>query len=182
MNEDNVFKPFPTLETERTILRQLTMNDAEAIFNYASREEVARFVTWEAHETLDDSKNFIHYALERYANYLFAPWGIVLKENNELIGTADFVSWEKRHRTAEIGYVLSSDYWGQGLMPEVAKKIVAFGFEKMNLVRIQALCLEENVASEKVMQKIGMTYEGTYRKKMFIKGEHQNIKVYAIVK
>src|SRR5690625_4672001 len=170
MTEKNVFNPFPTLETERTILRPLTLHDAEAVFNYASREEVAHFVTWETHKTIEDSKNFIHYALERYANHLFAPWGIVLKENNELIGTADFVQWQQKHRVGEIGYVLSSDYWGQGLIPEVAKELIRFGFEEMNLIRIQAICFKENVASERVMQKIGMEYEGTYRKKYYVKG------------
>lgn len=182
MSGHNPFNPFPQLETERTILRKLTLDDVEAIFDYCSREEVAQFVTWDVHKSLDDSKNFIHFAFERYANNQVAPWGIVLKENNQLIGTADFVWWQEQHKTAEIGYVLSSDYWGKGLMPEVVNKIIEFGFEQMDLVRIQALCLVENEASERVMQKVGMEYEGILRKRMFMKGKHRDLKIYSIVK
>ncbi|MGP4071742.1 GNAT family N-acetyltransferase [Piscibacillus sp. B03] len=111
-----------------------------------------------------------------------APWGIEYKQNGKLIGTADFVWWQKDHHAAEVGYVLSPDYWGEGIVPEVVQALIQFGFEKMNLIRIQALCLEENTQSERVMQKVGMTYEGTLHKRYFVKGEHRNLKMYAVTK
>ncbi|MGM8216764.1 GNAT family N-acetyltransferase [Bacillaceae bacterium W0354] len=182
VNVEDVFNPFPELETERTYLRQLTYDDAEDIFEYASNVEVARNVTWDPHRTIEDTNSFIIFALNRYKNNQVAPWGIVHKEDNKVIGTADYVWWRPEHRVAEIGYVLSPNYWGLGLMPEVVQEIMTFGFEKMNLIRIQAQCFDNNVASERVMQKVGMEYEGTLRKRMFIKNEYRNLKVYALVK
>lgn len=67
-------------------------------------------------------------------------------------------------------------------MTEAAQKIIAFGFENMNLVRIQARCFVENSGSERVMQKAGMSFEGIIRKGMFVKGEHQDLKLYSIIK
>jgi ribosomal-protein-alanine N-acetyltransferase len=110
------------------------------------------------------------------------PWGIELKENGKFIGTVHFVWWQPEHHSAEIGYVLSKKYWGKGLITEAARAIISFGFENMNLVRIQARCFVKNKASERVMQKLGMSFEGISRKAMYVKGEHKDLKVYSILK
>ncbi len=98
-----------------------------------------------------------------------------------MIGTIDFVSWNQHHGNAEIGYALSRDYWGKGICTEAAKEIIAFGFERMDLMRIQAKCMVDNIGSAKVMEKVGMTYEGTLRKAMKIKQEHVDLNVYSIL-
>lgn len=176
-----MFTHFPTLETERLILRKLTQKDAEDIHAYASNEEVTTYVTWENHKTLDDTRAFINYALTQYENKHVAPWGIEYKENGKLIGTIDFVSWQVEHRVAEIGYVLAPEYWGKGIMTEAANEVIAFGFNKMDVVRIQARCFVENHGSARVMEKIGMSLEGIMRKGMFIKGKHQDLSIYSIL-
>ena len=137
---------------------------------------------WERHRSLEDTRNFLNFVLERYAKAELAPWAIENKENRKMIGTIDFVSWQPNHRTAEIGYVLHREYWGMGLMTEAVKCILQFGFERMDLVRIQAICLPENIGSYRVMEKAGMQYEGTLRKARMIKGENRDIKIYAIVR
>ena len=88
----------------------------------------------------------------------------------------------QNHKIAEIGYVISKDYWGKGLTTEVAKELVKFGFEEMDLVRVQARCDVENIASARVMEKAGMTFEGIIRKGIFVKGEHRDLKMYSILK
>lgn len=108
--------------------------------------------------------------------------GIEYKDTGKLIGTIDYISWNTQHKSAEIGYVLSQDYWGKGVMTEAAKEVIAFGFEQMDLTRIQAKCFAENIGSERVMQKSGMTFEGILRKSMFIKGAHRDLKMYSILK
>lgn len=172
----------PTIETERLLLRKITLEDAQDMFQYGSDAEVSRHVTWDAHQTLEDTKEFIQIVLTKYENGDLAPWGIVLKETNQLIGTIDFVSWQTNHKTAEIGYVISKIYWGQGITTEASKAILNYGFTKMDLVRIQARCFVENVGSEGVMKKLRMKYEGTVRKAMFAKGKHRDLKVYAVLK
>lgn len=99
-----------------------------------------------------------------------------------MIGTIDFVWWKQVHRSAEIGYILSPDYWGKGLAAEAANELIKFGFNKMDLVRIQAKCFAEHIASQRVMEKAGMNYEGTLRKELFIKEKHRDIKLYSIVR
>ncbi|MNW66023.1 putative ribosomal N-acetyltransferase YdaF [compost metagenome] len=81
-----------------------------------------------------------------------------------------------------MGYVLSDQYWNQGYMTEVVKRIIQFGFDEVGLERIQAQCLVKNTGSAKVMEKAGMQFEGVLRKYMKVKNELQDLKMYAIVK
>ncbi|UOE56124.1 GNAT family N-acetyltransferase [Cytobacillus oceanisediminis] len=175
MNIIDKFGDVPKIETERLVLRKITLNDAEDMYLYASNEEVTRYVTWDTHSSLSD---FINSFLPQYD----APWGIELKENGKFIGTVHFVWWHPKHNSAEIGYVLSKEYWGKGLITEAAKAIISFGLESMNLVRIQARCFLENEGSERVMEKLGMSFEGISRKVMYVKGEHKDLKVYSLLK
>lgn len=177
MNILQKFADAPKIETERLILRKITLDDAEDMYLYASDEEVTRYVIWDTHSSLSDTIEFINTFLSQY----HLPWGIELKENGKFIGTVHFVWWQPEH-SAEIGYVLSREYWGKGLITEAARAIITFGFESMNLVRIQARCFLENKASERVMQKLGMSFEGISRKAMYVKGEYKDLKVYSILK
>ncbi|WP_261134385.1 GNAT family N-acetyltransferase [Bacillus sp. Marseille-Q3570] len=178
MNIIEKFADVPKIETERLILRKITLDDAEDMYSYASDEEVTRFVTWNTHSSSSDTIEFINSFLPQYD----APWGIELKENGKCIGTVHFVWWQPEHKAAEIGYVLSKEYWGRGLITEAARAVITFGFESMDLVRIQARCFLENKGSERVMEKLGMSFEGISRKGMYVKGEHKDLKVYSIIK
>lgn len=177
-----MFGVFPELSTERLQLRRLELADAEAVFDYASDPEVARHVTWPAHRTVADSVDFIRHALERYEAGGVAPWGMVLKPSGQLIGTCDYTRWLPQHACAEIGYALSRAYWGQGLAPEAVGALIRFGFSRMQLNRIQAMCMAQNLASERVMQKVGMQYEGTLRQYLLVKGNYCDLKVYSLLR
>ncbi|MGM9925313.1 MAG: GNAT family N-acetyltransferase [Bacillus sp. (in: firmicutes)] len=172
----------PVIETERLLLRKITFKDAEDIYQYTSDPAVSQHVTWDPHHSLTDTKGYIHSILQQYEMHRLAPWGIQSKESNKLIGTIEFVSWQPLHKTAEIGYVLSQAYWNQGIITEAAQSVIAFGFKEMNTVRIQARCLTENIGSQKVMEKTGMTFEGTIRKGLFVKGKHRDIHIYSILR
>jgi [ribosomal protein S5]-alanine N-acetyltransferase len=181
MEIEKIFGNLPTLETERLLLRKITLEDAWDMHYYGSNENVSKFVTWETHKSLSDTREFIEFVLSKYENKKIAPWGIEYKENGKLIGTIDFVSWQLKHNIAEIGYVLSQDYWGKGITTEAAKEVIKFGFENMDLVRIQARCDIENIGSARVMEKVGMTFEGVIRKGIFVKSKHRDIKMYSII-
>lgn len=182
MELEKIYADLPILETDRLILRKLSMEDAENIYSYGSNEEVSKYVTWDTHRTVADTKEYIEYVLRQYENGQIAPWGIEYKLNKQLIGTIDFVWWKPRHKSAEIGYVLHQDYWGKGITTEAARALLAFGFKNMELIRIQARCLVENIGSRCVMEKIGMSYEGTLRKELYIKGKHWDINMFSILK
>lgn len=181
MEIEKIFGNLPTLETERLLLRKITLEDAWDMHYYGSNENVSKYVTWETHKSLSDTREFIEFVLTKYENKKIAPWGIEYKENGKLIGTIDFVSWQLKNNIAEIGYVLSQDYWGKGITTEAAKEVIKFGFENMDLVRIQARCDIENIGSARVMEKVGMTFEGVIRKGIFVKSKHRDIKMYSII-
>ncbi|GAA0594499.1 GNAT family N-acetyltransferase [Virgibacillus siamensis] len=173
---------FPVLETERLILRKISMDDLEDMYEYGSSDEVSAYVSWPTHQSMEDTKRFVETVLEEYSRGVLPVfWGIVLKTSQKLIGTINYVSWKPKHQTGEIGYVLSRHYWGQGFMPEAAEKVLEYGFCQLGLIRVQARCFVENTGSEKVMQKVGMTHEGTMRKAMFAKGRHWDLRMYSVL-
>ncbi|QED46769.1 GNAT family N-acetyltransferase [Cytobacillus dafuensis] len=181
MEIEKVFIDLPTIETERIKLRKITLEDVDDIYLYASNEEVSKYVPWDTHKTLFDTQKFVEFILKQYENKLIIPWGIENKGNGKLIGTIDLFSWQPKHQVAEISYVLSQDYWRKGITTEATNEVIKFGFEKMGLVRIQARSFLDNLASELVMKKVGMSFEGVIRKGMFIKGKHQDLKMYSIL-
>lgn len=179
---ENVYHDLPVLETARTVLRKISSRDDRDIFAYCSDEEVAKYTTWYAHASLEDSRGYIERILQRYSQQQVAPWGIQDKASEKLIGTCGFVSWDVYHAKAELGYAISRDFWGQGYMTEVVKRIIDLGLNQMELVRIEARCHPDNVGSSHVMEKSGMQFEGLLRKSIYTKGVHQDLKMYALVK
>ncbi|MCR5608849.1 MAG: GNAT family N-acetyltransferase [Lachnospiraceae bacterium] len=152
------------LETERLILRRFTLDDADSVFNnWASDDEVTRYLTWLTHQSVDDSRMYMEYCVQGYNNLAFYEWGIELKETQELIGNISVVKIIDDIESLELGWVLGRKYWGYGYIAEAAKKIVDFLFNQVGANRIYARHDVSNSNSGRVMQKAGMTYEGTLR-------------------
>lgn len=177
-----VFGDLPVLNTPRLRLRRLVPDDLDDVFAYASDPEVAQYVTWNAHTSIEDSQSFLQWAVGLYATAQVAPWGIYHKADRRMIGTCGFAWWNPRHARAEIAYAIARPYWNQGLTTEAVREAVRFGFERMDLNRIEARCMPENAASERVMQKVGMTFEGVLRQQMYVKGRYDSLKLYSILK
>ena len=172
----------PSLETERLILRKLRISDDRDIFEYAKVPEVSRYVTREPHKSIEDARAFINWNLERYNKGEIGEWAIELKETGRVIGSIGFVELDKVNFCGTVGYALSKEYWGKGIMTEAVKRIIRFAFEEMGLNRVEAVHIPENEASGRVMQKAGMLYEGLLRQRMFAKGRFWDLKQYAILK
>jgi ribosomal-protein-alanine N-acetyltransferase len=182
MKVEDIFGVFPRLETERLILRKISLDDAGDIFEYAADPDVATYVSWEPHTSIEDSISLINSMIQRYEKTGVSEWGLVYKENKKCIGTCGYMWWRTYHARAEVGFALSKKYWNRGLMTEALREVITFGFEKMELNRIEARCFLANRASEKVMQKVGMKFEGIQREGLFAKGKYQDLKVYSILR
>ena len=182
LNPPDMLADLPTLETERLLLRKITMGDIEDIFAYASDPEVPKYMPWEPHRSLEDTKEYLARVLERYEQHWPGPWGIVHKGDGKLIGSCSFHSWNRDDRRIEMGYVLSRPYWGQGYMAEAVRAVIDFGFRALGLNRIEAMCEVPNTGSARVMEKAGMTYEGTLRQYVFEKGTYRDLKIYSILR
>ena len=153
-----------TIETERLILRPFTMADAEPMYrNWASDPEVTKFLTWPTHSSIQVSEKVLEswcILNEDPENY---QWAIVLKEINEPIGSIAVVKLRNDIGSADIGYCIGRNWWGQEIMPEALKAIIDFLFGEVGANRIAATHDVNNPNSGRVMQKAGMTYEGTLR-------------------
>ena len=176
------FADLPVLRTERLVLRPVTMHDAKDIFAYAHDPDVARFVLWDAHRTLKDSKRYVRYLRSQYRWGIPSSYGIEHTASGHLIGTIGFMNWSEEHQTAEIGYSLGRNWWNQGFMTEAVRAVLYLSFEMMALHRIEAMHDTENLASGCVMAKCGMRHEGTLTGRVWNKGEWRDVQLWAITR
>lgn len=169
------------IETNRLILRHFQEDDAENMYkNYCSSDKVTKHLPWATHKNLEETKQYLKTVLDDYENdkaeFRFA---IVWKQTNEVIGAIDYM--QRRDFIYEIGWALGEKYWGQGIMPEAANSTLQLVFNS-GAVRIQAKHFETNEKSGRVMQKIGMSYEGTLRcSEKDGQGRIRNCKMYSII-
>jgi len=177
----NLVTPIPTLETERLRLRPFMLDDEAAVFALASDPEVARFVRFDAHRTPAETRAFFKLVERHYR--LGDPFALAIerREDDRLIGSCGFVSQAPERKSAEIGYWLGKPYWGKGYAAEAAGALVRFGFEQMGLKRVEAKCFLQNRAGQRVIEKLGMKFEGTDRSER-IKGQYPELKLYGISK
>jgi ribosomal-protein-alanine N-acetyltransferase len=182
MRPEDIFTDLPSLQTERLILRKMTSDDAEEAFEYSSDPEVFEFVGGEVHRTIRDSEEFLKEISEKYERQETVVWGIVYKERCKLIGDCGFIKWDASQARAELDYLLSREYWNQGLMTEAIMEVIRFGFERMQLSRIQEMCEIANVASARVMEKAGMRFEGVLRSYIQHDGKSLDMKMYSIIR
>ena len=154
-----------TIETDRLILRQLTMEDAPAMFrNWANDDEVTKHLTWPTHSDVEVTKMVLSDWTSHYAKPDFYNWAIVLKENGgEPIGNISVVRINHNTECAAMGYCMSRAHWRKGVMPEALKAVVDFLFDEVGFNRIEAEHDVNNPASGRVMEKAGLRYEGTLR-------------------
>lgn len=172
----------PTLETRRLRLRKLAMRDAQDIYDYSRDPLVARYVLWEAHRSIGESRSYLRYMLRKYRLGEPASWGIEWKATGQIIGTIGFMWIQRENASAEVGYSLSRAFWNQGVMTEALQELIRYGFRSLNLNRIEAQHETENPASGAVMRKCGMRHEGTLRQRLLNKGKFVDVELYAILR
>ena len=148
------FAQYPSIETERLLLRPVTLDDAEAMFEYASDRENTRY-TFPTNQSLEETKNNI---AQFYLASPLGRWGIELKSNGQFIGTIDLHKIDPLLKKAAIGYIINQKYWNQGLMTEANRAVIELAFEKIGMNKLTALHDKDNPASGKVMEKSGMRF------------------------
>ena len=177
-----IFTRMPTLTTERLVLRPMRTADAYDMYEYACLEEVTEFLLWSPHPSVSYTRDYLAYIESRYATCDFFDWAVTLKDSGKMIGTVGFTKIDTSNNSAEIGYVLSPQYHGQGIALEAARRIVEFGFDTVGLHRIEAKFMKGNAASLRVMEKLGMTLEGYSVDGMLVKGKYRTIGTCAIIR
>ena len=152
------------LETERLVLRRYVAEDALAMFrNWASDPEVTRFLTWPPQASVDVTRQLLQDWEARYAQPDIYHWGLELRQTGELIGDISVVHINETIDEAELGWCMGRAWWGQGLMPEAGRAVLRWLFDGAGFNRVCARHDVENPKSGRVMQKIGMQFEGIQR-------------------
>ena len=176
-----LFNPFPILSTPRLVLRALRPTDLYDLYTYASDPEIDRFTPWTHFKSLDQARTNLDELLAEYEQYGMGAWGIEHRADQRLIGIANFSRPHPINRRVEMGYTIARAYWGQGYATEAAQALIRFGLDQMHLVRIEAVCLPEHIASARVLQKAGMQFEGVLRNYQVWRGQPCDLHMYAVV-
>ncbi|CAH8771079.1 GNAT family N-acetyltransferase [Paenibacillus dendritiformis] len=176
------FQEFPRLETERLLLRAMEERDCSDIFDLYSLEEVVRYTPLEAFQSIQDVIREWNWHQEIFAEQSGLRWVIEDKSSAKVIGTCGFLQYEKAHRRTELGYDLAPPYWGRGVMTEAAQRVLSFGFRDIGVNRIEAKIDPENIASERLLLRLGFQKEGVMRQQEFEKGRYVDIAMFSMLR
>jgi ribosomal-protein-alanine N-acetyltransferase len=182
MNAQELFKPFPQLETKKLFLREINHSDAKDLFKFLSDDEVMKNTDLTTHSTIHDSEKFIVHLKKSCKKKKSIWWGITTKDRNVIIGIVGFPYWIQKQFRAEVGAVLSKGYWSQGIMTEAVDAIIRFGFNEMELNRMEATLMLHNISSMKFLKKLGFQEEGILRECRFFKGQFHDVTIVSLLK
>lgn len=146
------------IKTSRLLLRHFTHNDADALYRLYSQPELFKYMSNQKPLLRKETGAFINALALNWKQYHFGVWAVVDKKHKKVIGHCGLKFLEYTEEV-QIGYLLAKSYWGRGLATEAAEAALRFGFETAKLERIVAIAKHENIASRRVMEKLGMKYE-----------------------
>jgi ribosomal-protein-alanine N-acetyltransferase len=153
------FNPaIPEITTDQLVLRAFTMGDAASLYHIMSEEGVLRYFPTSDPPSLERVEQLIAGQLRHWEKHGYGWWAVVLQGEGELIGWSG-LQYLPDTDEVEVAYLLAKAYWGQGLAPEAARAGLQFGFERLGLERIVAIVHVDNGASQRVAEKLGMTFE-----------------------
>jgi len=150
------------LTTDRLVLRQVTMADAEDVLVFRGDAQVQRYDSGalqgidEVHELIDEADGW-------YADQKALVWGVTLKGMGHVIGLFAFYFWEQRYYVADLGYDLARAHWRQGIATEAIGEMLRWGFEELRMHRVNANTRTDNRPSVALLRRLGFTHEGTAR-------------------
>lgn len=172
------------LETKRLILRPFKKEDEKDFFSWASNVNVTHFVNWDRHRHMQDTREFIKMIMELSERNSLIFLAVVLKETRKVIGSVGvFQRSDLSRYTLELGYCLDERCWGRGYILEACLGILDYSFLMLPyLARVEANCIVENIASRRIMEKIGMQREGILRNFLEKDGRLYNSYMYSILR
>ncbi len=175
---------FPTLQTERLLLRELTPADAPALFAIHGNAEAMRWFGSDPLQSLAQAEQLV----ETFAGWRRQPnpgtrWGLARREDGALVGSCGLFNWNRAWRRCVLGYELAPAAQGQGLMAEALRAVLDWGFaaEGMDLNRVEALIHPRNTPSLSLVGRLGFAREGLLREVAFWGGRHEDLELHALL-
>lgn len=161
------FAAFPTLETERFLLRAVTLDDVADIFRIMSDPRVTRYFGTPPMTGSEQAQQRVQAIQTAFQEQAGVRWAIAERVSGQLIGSAGFWRLIKPHDRAEVGYELAPEWWGQGVMPEALAAMLDFGFARMGLHSVEAQIHPDNSGSRRVLEKLGFVQEGYFHENFY---------------
>jgi len=169
------------LKTRRLLIREFTLDDYEGAHAYGSDPEVTRYMEWGPNEP-EDTRAFLRHAVEDQGTDPRLRYTLAVEHPEDgVIGGCGVYIHSVQHKSASIGYCLNRLHWGRGYATEVAGKLIAYGFEALNMHRVTATCDPRNAASWRVMEHNGMAREGLLRHERLVRGEWRDSYLYSVL-
>ena len=174
--------PTPSLNTARLRLRPFIQADAEAVFALNSNPRVLRY--WDSPPWKDraQANRFLTICEQMQQDGTGARLAIERADNAAFLGWCNLFNWNPVHRSAKLGYCLDIPAWGQGFATEAAHALLQWSFNALDLNRVQSETDTRNIASNRVLEKLGFTHEGTLRQDCIVDGEISDSRVYGLLR
>lgn len=175
------FAPFPIIETDRLILRRITNDDVNEVFELRSNPETMKYIPRPLVKTTEDALQHIAMIEEKIVANTGINWGITLKGNPKVLGIIGYYRMQPENYRAEIGYILLPEFHGKGIISEAVKRLITYGFNDLKLHSIEAVIDPENFASEKVLQKYNFVKEAHLKESEFYDGKFLDKVIYSLL-
>ena len=170
------------ITTDRLILREFVADDWPAVLAYQRDPRYLRLYPW-TDRTEAEAQDFVRMFVEQQAEQPRRKFqlAIVLSDSGDVIGNCGIRRKPENEWEADIGYELAPQHWGHGYATEAALAIVNVGFQELGLHRISSWCIADNVASARVLEKVGLRLEGRWRENEHFKGRWWDTLLYGLL-
>jgi ribosomal-protein-alanine N-acetyltransferase len=175
------FHPFPTLETERLVLKQITQTDVHEVFRLRSDPRVMSFIDRPIATKLQDAASLIKVIEDLLAANDGITWGICFKDDMKVIGTIGFWRNDKQNHRGEIGYALHTDFHRKGIMQEAFIPAFKYGFETMKLHSVEANVNPRNLASINLLKKFSFVQEAYFKENYYSNGQFLDSAIFSLL-
>ncbi|TSA49568.1 MAG: N-acetyltransferase [Sphingobacteriales bacterium] len=175
------FTPYPTITTERLLLRKIEMSAAKDLFILRSDERMMKYLDRPRAQTIEDVEKLIQIFEKNRIKNEGINWGITWKDNSRLLGNICFWKLNLENERGEIGYLLHADFHRKGIMQEAMIAVLNYGFTELKLHSVEANVNPENTASIKLLEKNNFVSEAYYRENYFYDGKFLNSTIYSLL-
>jgi ribosomal-protein-alanine N-acetyltransferase len=176
------FTIFPTLYTERLILKEITKKDATVLFDMRRDPELMKYIDRPIPKSIEDIYSLIEKMDKMKTTGEGISWGIFKKESpDEKIGNIGFYRIMAEHYRAEIGYMLKAEEHRKGILFEAIQEVIAYGYNQMNLHSIEANINPSNIASRKLLEKAGFEKEAYFKENYYFNGQFIDSEIYSLI-
>ena len=177
---------FPTIDLEKFglegyILREKNINDAEDFLRYFGDKEVNRFILCNIPQNIEESRREVLFWRNVFYSNDGIYFAIARKDNNQMIGSIGLNNHYSQHHRIELSYDLAKEYWRKGVMQSAISAIVDFGFNNLEVNRIEAFMAVDNIPSKNLLLKLNFTLEGILREHRFYKEKYWDVFCFSLL-